>query len=77
MTERRVVITADTDFPHLLALSWATTPGVVLFRGGTYTSPEMVDLLERVFVALPESILGHSICVVDKKRIRHRPLPLE
>jgi predicted nuclease of predicted toxin-antitoxin system len=58
VTEKRVVITADTDFPHLLALSRATTPGVVLFRGGTYTSPEMVDLLERVFVArsLPSSM---------------------
>jgi len=33
-SEERIVITADTDFPHLLALSGEAMPGVILLRGG-------------------------------------------
>ena len=71
-----MVITADTDFPHLLALSGAKAPGVILFRGGDYTTEEMVELLERVLSAVPEDTIRRSVCVVDRHRVRHRPLPL-
>ena len=36
--ELRVVITADLDYPRLLALSDATGPGLVLFRAGSFNS---------------------------------------
>lgn len=75
-SEGRVVVTADTDFPQLLALSGETTPGVILFRGGDYTQPEVEELLARVLDAVPERSLTRSICVVDRKRIRCRPLPI-
>lgn len=74
--EGRVVITADTDFPHLLALSRQTVPGVILFRGGTYTVQDLTELLVRVLDAVPEASLAHSISVADRRRIRCRPLPL-
>ena len=45
--ENRIIITADLDFPRLLALSLATGPGVILFRGGNYSDREMCGLLER------------------------------
>jgi predicted nuclease of predicted toxin-antitoxin system len=32
--ENRVIITADLDFPRLLALSLVEGPGLILFRGG-------------------------------------------
>jgi predicted nuclease of predicted toxin-antitoxin system len=32
--ESRVIITADLDFPRLMALSLAEGPGLILFRGG-------------------------------------------
>lgn len=35
--EQRVVITADLDFPRMLALSAAEGPGLILFRGGNYS----------------------------------------
>lgn len=41
-------ITADLDFPRLLALSLAEGPGLVLFRGGNYSDSELCDLLERL-----------------------------
>lgn len=75
-SEERVVITADTDFPNLLAISGETIPGVILLRGGDYTQQETEDLLARVLDAVPEATLAQSICVVDRRRVRCRPLPL-
>ncbi|MCB0155661.1 MAG: DUF5615 family PIN-like protein [Anaerolineae bacterium] len=75
--ESRVVITADLDFPRLLALSSAAGPGLILFRGGSYSDSEMCDLLERVLKSVSSEILEVSICVVDKKRIRITQLPLK
>ena len=74
--ENRVVITADLDFPRLLALSSAAGPGLILFRGGNYSDIEMCDLLERVLKGVSAEILEKSICVVDKRRIRVTQLPL-
>jgi predicted nuclease of predicted toxin-antitoxin system len=72
----RIVITADLDFPQLLALSSAEGPGLVLFRGGNYSDAEMRSLLERVLKVVPPQVLECSICVVDRKRIRITRLPL-
>lgn len=74
--ENRVVITADLDFPRLLALSLARAPGVILFRGGDYSNREMCGLLERVLRQVPPEVIEHSICVVDRERLRITPLPL-
>lgn len=74
--EQRVVITADLDFPRMLALSAAEGPGLILFRGGTYTDEEMRGLLERVLEAVEPEMLESSICVVDKQRVRITRLPL-
>ena len=72
----RIVITADLDFPRLLALSSAEGPGLILFRGGNYSDAEMRDLLDRVLTEVPPEILETSICVVDRRRIRYTRLPL-
>lgn len=74
--EDRVIITADLDFPRLLALSSAEGPGLVLFRGGNYSDAEMADLLDRVLTKVPEEVLESAVCVVDKHRIRITRLPL-
>ncbi|CAB1075575.1 hypothetical protein D1AOALGA4SA_3394 [Olavius algarvensis Delta 1 endosymbiont] len=74
--EDQVVITADLDFPRLLALSLAEGPGVILFRGGNYSDIEMCELLERVLSKISSEILENSICVVDRNRIRFTRLPI-
>lgn len=74
--EQRVIVTADLDFPRILALSAAEGPGLILFRGGTYTDEEMRGLLERVLEAVEPEALENSICVVDKQRVRITRLPL-
>jgi predicted nuclease of predicted toxin-antitoxin system len=75
--ENRIIITADLDFPRILALSSAEGPGLILFRGGNYSDAEMRDLLGRVLTEVPQEILEVSVCVVDKKRIRYTRLPLQ
>jgi predicted nuclease of predicted toxin-antitoxin system len=74
--ENRIIITADLDFPRLLALSLATGPSLILFRGGNYSDREMCQLLEKVLKQVSPIDLEHAICVVDKKRIRVTQLPV-
>jgi predicted nuclease of predicted toxin-antitoxin system len=73
--ERRIVVTADLDYPRLLALQRADSPGVILFRGGSYSDVEMIALLDRVLARAAELELERSITVVDHSRIRRRRLP--
>lgn len=75
--ENRVIITADLDFPRLLALSLAEGPGLILFRGGNYWDREMRDLLNHTLQSVPAEILDKSICVVDRKQVRVTALPLD
>jgi len=75
-SEGRVIITADLDFPRLLALSEAGGPGLILFRGGNYSDAEMCDLLERVLQEVSQEVLERSVSVVDRRRIRVTRLPL-
>jgi predicted nuclease of predicted toxin-antitoxin system len=72
--EGRIVVTADLDYPRLLALLKADTPGVILFRGGSYSDDEMLGLLDRVLAQGQD--LERSITVVDRHRIRRRILPI-
>ena len=72
-----VLVTADLDFPRLMVLGWSTGPGIILFRGGSYSDAEMTSLLERVLVAVPAETLGQAICVVDQRRIRVTTLPID
>jgi predicted nuclease of predicted toxin-antitoxin system len=75
--EERIIVTADLDFPQMLALSAAEGPGLILFRGGNYSDVEMAELLERVLVQVRAEDLERSVCVVDKRRIRITRLPLD
>jgi predicted nuclease of predicted toxin-antitoxin system len=74
--EGRVVVTADLDYPRLLAQQKASRPGIILFRGGSYTDREMSKLLKRVLSRPDTAALEGSITVVDKYRIRRRRLPV-
>ncbi len=74
--ERRVIVTADLDFPEILALSGASAPGVVLFRGGNYSEAEVKSLLEKLLSSSSPEQIESSITVVEKGRIRRSRLPL-
>jgi predicted nuclease of predicted toxin-antitoxin system len=75
--QERVIITADLDFPQLLALSKSKDPGIILFRGGNYNEQEMHTLLSRVLESVTEEKIRNSITVVDRARIRRTTLPID
>lgn len=75
--QERIIVTADLDFPRLLATHRASAPGVILFRGGSYSDDSMLALLDRVLERSNEQDLRHSITVVDRNRIRIHRLPLK
>jgi predicted nuclease of predicted toxin-antitoxin system len=75
--ECRVVVTADLDYPRLLAMAGAEGPGLILFRGGDYGDRETKDRLAAAFRAIPGEDLSTSIVVVEKRRIRRRRLPIK
>lgn len=75
--EERVVITADLDYPRLLAIQQVRSPGMILLRGGSFSRDEMLAMLDAVLSELgPQKIEG-GIAVVDRSRVRWRRLPLE
>lgn len=74
--QNRVIITADLDFPMLLAISRAGGPGLILLRGGNYTEAESLECVSRVLMSIAHDELPKSIVVVDRERVRRRWLPI-
>jgi len=74
--ECRTIITADLDYPRLLALARATAPSVILFRGGDWSEVEVTARMAEILVGLSEADIGHSILVVERDRVRRRRLPI-
>jgi predicted nuclease of predicted toxin-antitoxin system len=74
--EGRTIITADLDYPHLLATAQATQPSLILFRDGNWSDAEIIARMDHVLASLVEADIAQSIIVVERDRVRRRPLPL-
>lgn len=74
--ERRTVVTADLDYPRLLAMARSSEPSLILFRSGDWTDAAIRARLNDVFATLTEAEMTRSIVVVDRDRVRRRRLPL-
>ncbi len=75
--EGRVVVTADLDYPRLLALTHAQSPGLILFRGGDFGEKECIERLTLVLEKVPATVIERSIVVIERNRIRLRRLAEE
>jgi predicted nuclease of predicted toxin-antitoxin system len=75
--ERRTIVTADLDYPRLLALARTVEPSLILFRDGQWSEADVITRMRDVMFALTEAEIVHSIIVVDRDRVRRRRLPIE
>jgi predicted nuclease of predicted toxin-antitoxin system len=73
----RTVVTADLDYPRLLALAGDTDPSLLLFRAGDWSDAAVVTRMTDVLAALSEGDIAHSIIVIERERVRRRKLPLK
>lgn len=76
-SEQRTVITADLDYPRLLALSRDVEPSVIVFRDGNWGEAEIIVRMEEVLNLLSEQEISTSIITVEKERVRRCALPLK
>jgi predicted nuclease of predicted toxin-antitoxin system len=75
--EGRTIVTADLDYPRLLALGRSSGPSVILFRDGVWTDTEVIERMEELLSALTAGEIERSIIVVERHRIRRRRLPID
>jgi len=75
--EQRTAITADLDYPQLLALSGGTEPSLILFRGGNWSDAAIIDRMQALLLSVTEEEIRSSIFVVESGRIRRRRLPVK
>jgi predicted nuclease of predicted toxin-antitoxin system len=74
--DARTVITADLDYPRLMALTGAEGPSLILFRGGDWSEPDVTARMRQIFRVMAEKEITRSIIVVDRARVRRRRLPI-
>lgn len=74
--QERTVITADLDYPRLLALSAATGPSLILFRSGDWSERDVIARMDQILRDLVDEEIAESILVVERNRLRRRRLPV-
>lgn len=77
LQDERIVLSSDTDFGELLAMSNATLPSVVLLRRqGDRRAAQIAALLVANLEAVSEDLAAGGIVVLETDRVRVRRLPL-
>jgi predicted nuclease of predicted toxin-antitoxin system len=59
--DARTVVTADLDYPRLLAVAGAEGPSLIFFRGGDWSASEAIARMQQIFRVMGESEVTHSI----------------
>ena len=75
--QERTIVSADTDFGTLLALTRDTKPSVVIFRRSTSRKVvKQIDLLLVNLATIEAALSRGAVVVIEDTRIRIRLLPI-
>lgn len=74
--DQRVLVTTDTDFGAILALSGAPVPSVLLLRGVGDTVDERVIAISQALAVIEDDLATGAIVVLERDRVRIRTLPI-
>ena len=77
LAEDRVLVTTDTDFGTILALTGAAGPSVVLLRGIGDSTPERVAALLAVLPRVEDELSQGAVVVIEEDRYRIRHIPID
>lgn len=76
-TLEAVLVTADSDFPEMLALSGATGPSVIYLTGTYPTDPQpLAILIHNQLSSIEELLFAGAVIALDAVRMRVRKLPI-
>jgi predicted nuclease of predicted toxin-antitoxin system len=75
--EDRILVTADTDFGTLLALSAPPQPSVILLRRPGRRAEERATAITDAIEAVGEALEAGALVVVEPSRVRVRMLPFD
>ena len=72
-----IILTHDTDFGTILALSGNNRPSVILFRLQATNNLTYINILEKYLSSLENSLSEGALIVIDEEKIRIRMLPIK
>ena len=76
-SEDRILVSADTDFGALLAISGENSPSIIIFRRTTNRRPErQAGILLMNLHLIADALEKGALIVVEEVRIRIRELPI-
>ncbi len=74
--QKRVVVTLDSDFHAIMALTEADNPSVIRIRIEGLRAEGLTNILQKVLEKCEDDIIAGAIVSVTEKQIRLRKLPL-